>query len=50
MAVRMYRSGCASCAESYLSVARNHGATEQEIATIRDWMAPPPAGVPGRSS
>lgn len=37
-AVRMYRSGCATCADSYLSVALSNGATESEVAAIRDWM------------
>jgi hypothetical protein len=40
MAVRMYRSGCVSCAESYLSVARTYGAEESEIEAIRSWMQP----------
>jgi hypothetical protein len=40
MAIRMYQSGCASCAESYLSVARSHGAEESEIEAIQSWLRP----------
>lgn len=40
MAVRMYRSGCVTCADSYLSVARSNGATESEVAAIRERMVP----------
>jgi hypothetical protein len=49
MAVRTYRSGCAGCAERYLSLARSNGASEEEVAALRAWMAPPPgaAAPPG---
>lgn len=43
MAMRMFQSGCVSCARSYLEVARAYGADEGQLEQIEDWLAPEPA-------
>ena len=33
-AVKKYAEGCVSCAQSYLELAREHGATARELAQV----------------
>src|SRR2546421_661622 len=44
-AARKYREGCGSCADSYLDLAREHGASAAEIARVTGPATPPAGGV-----
>src|SRR5207302_10654093 len=47
MAGKKFDSGCISCAESYLEVARRHGATDEDLAAS---LRVPALGTPGKAS
>jgi AhpD family alkylhydroperoxidase len=38
MAAQKHREGCGPCADAYLDLARQNGATEQEILEVATWL------------